>query len=152
VLSTNSPGWSGWDDFGPYTPRPYEQTFLVRSSDTSYKLGTNAAISLFSLVTADIGPPGIVSGNIVGYAEMPCLVPCSPEDADGSPTSFLFLLKLVPDITIKQLLTSSNGDIHGVVFNWVSDSTVLLQASPDLVNWTNVTYILELLRKPRGAA
>src|SRR5262249_44530885 len=30
---------------------------------------------------------------------------------------------------------------YGLIFDWESDSTDLLQRSPDMVHWTNVTYL-----------
>lgn len=71
---------------------------------------------------------------------MPCLVPCSPAEADGSPTNFVYDLKLLPDITINQLI-QTNGEIYGVDFTWTNSSTFVLQGTPDLSNWTNIAYL-----------
>jgi hypothetical protein len=67
-------------------------------------------------------------------------IPCPPAEADGSPTNFVYDLKFVPDIQINQLL-QQNGGIHGVDFLWDVESTLLLQRSSDLNNWTNIGYI-----------
>lgn len=118
----------------------------MRSAETSWRLGTNfldGAIVLVSLYLADFNPlpsSGVYSQNIVGYAGFPCLVPCSPEAADGSPTNFSYALKLLPDISIQQLI-QSDGVVSGVDFLWEYDSTLLLQASTDLTTWTNVAYL-----------
>jgi len=142
--SHNAADAATWDNNGPFPePLPNEQTFLVRSSFNSYKLATNV-ISLYSLFTAaDLFPSdtgsGVVSKNVVGYAMVLCLVPCPPEEADGSPTNFFNTVKLIPDITIKQLLVAPSP---GLIFDWENDSTVLLQGSSDMVTWSNVTYIL----------
>jgi hypothetical protein len=145
-------GWSyqgtnGWEFTNSYPARPYSETFLVQSSETSYRLSmaTNydGALVLMSLVLAEINPAaaeGIISDNIVGYANMPCLIPCSPDEADGSPTNFVFTLKLLPDISINQLI-QTNGQIYGVDFTWDSAATFLLQGSADMNLWTNVAYI-----------
>jgi hypothetical protein len=137
--------YSSWGFNQGYPARPYDVTFLVRSSETSYRLATNnwdGAVVLLSLWLADFNPlpGGIFSQNIVGYANMPCLVPCRPEDADGSPASFSYVLKLLPDVNISQLI-QSDGVVQGVDFLWGYESTFLLQASTDLNTWTNVAYV-----------
>jgi hypothetical protein len=153
--STPSPNWtnssdgaiSHWAFSQGYPPRPYEETFLVRSAETSFRQGTNGNLDggliLMSLYLTTFNPlntSGVASANIVGYANFPCLVPCPPEQADGSPTNFSYTLKLLPDIVIQQLIRS-NGMVLGVDFLWDADSTFLLQGSTDLTNWTNVAYL-----------
>jgi hypothetical protein len=136
TASANYPSWS-------YTgsnaqSRPNEQIFLMHSSATNYMLGTNAN-SVLSLVTSEIYPAGVVSGNIVGYVTIPCLLPCPPELADHAPTNHLETIVFVPDMVIEKLLLGPS--VYGLQFNWGSDSTDLLQASSDMSHWTNVTYI-----------
>jgi len=150
--SSGAPDWvnSAWGDnysswsFNPgYPARPYEETFLIRSSQTNYKLAaTNPrrATVLFSLYCTALNPMAGTSQNIVGFARMPCLIPCPPEEADGSPTNFVYVLKLLPDVAINSLI-QSNGEIHGVDFSWDYDSTFLLQGTSDFNNWTNIAYI-----------
>jgi len=126
-------------------PRPYQELFLVRSSETSYRQGTNGngdgGVALLSLDFTDFCPLSPVdTGNVVGYANFPCLVPCGPDKADGSPTNFSYTVRLLPDIVIQQLI-QSNGMTVGVDFVWNYYSTFVLQASPDLQTWTNVAYI-----------
>jgi hypothetical protein len=146
-------GWAytgitnGWAFTNGYPARPYVETFLVRSSETSYRLssGTNldGAFVLLSLVLTEMYPgvaEGVVSGNIVGYVLMPCLVPCSPEEADGSPTNFVYTLKLLPDVIINSLI-QTNSQIYGVDFTWDSESTFLLQGTADFNVWTNIAYV-----------
>jgi hypothetical protein len=145
-------GWSyqgtnEWEFTNGYPARPYSETFLIRSSETSWRLATNVfdgALVLFSLFPTDFNPmaveSGVISGNIVGNGWLPCLVPCDTADADGSPTNFLYVLKLLPDVTINQLI-QTNGNIYGVDFTWDSDSTFLIQGSTNLNNWTNIGYI-----------
>jgi hypothetical protein len=128
-----------WAYTGPYPQsRPNEQIFLMHSSATNYMLGTNA-ISLTSLVTSEIFPAGVVSANMVGYATVPCLLPCPPEMADHSPTNHLETIVFVPDLVINKLMAGPS--VYGLTFDWSSDSTDLLQASPDMIHWTNVTYL-----------
>jgi hypothetical protein len=153
--STGSTNWvnTGWDSgfltwasTNGYPSRPYQETFLIQSSEASYKLETNnfaGAIVLLSLYLADFTPPmypGAFSQNIVGYANMPCLIPCTPDEADNSPTNYVFTLKLLPDVNINQLI-QTNENVYGVNFTWNDNSTFLLQGTTDLNNWTNVAYI-----------
>jgi len=153
--STTSTNWSEtdsadavstWSFTNGYPARPYQETFLIQSSDTSFRLATNFddAITTFSLFltgfTPAFGGGGVYSENVVGYAWMPCLVPCTPDEADGSPTNYIFVLKIVPDVAINQLI-QTNGNIYGMDFTWDYASTFLLQGSTDLNNWTNVAYV-----------
>ena len=138
---------SSWAFTNGYPARPYTETFLVRSSETSYRLSSGAnfdgAVVLLSLILAEVYPgvgSGVFSANIVGYAMMPCLVPCSPEEADGSPTNFVYTLKLLPDVNINQLV-QTNGQIYGVDFTWDSASTFVLQGTADMNTWTNIAYV-----------
>jgi len=143
---TNS--YSGWSFTNGYPARPYTETFQIRSSETSYKMAaTNkweGAIFTLSLYFSELDPAmltGIVSEDIAAYVGgVPCLVPCRPEEADGSPTNFVYVLKLLPDIQINQLILE-NGNAHGVDFTWNDPSTFLLQGSADLNNWTNIAYL-----------
>lgn len=153
--STNLQNWtnsssannhSSWSFSQSIPPRPYSEVFLVRSSETSFRMGQyggDGAMVLFSLFPTEFNPlalSGIISGNIVGYAFFPCLVPCNPDQADGSPTNASYALKLVPDVNIKQLI-QSNGVVSGVDVVWDFDCTFVLQASRNLAAWTNIAYI-----------
>lgn len=98
---------------------------------------------LLSLRLSDLFPgtaSGDVSDNVVGYAAVPCLVPCRPDQADGSPTNVVYDLKLLPDIAINGLI-QTNGEIYGVGFAWTNSSTLVLQGTHDLNAWTNIAYI-----------
>jgi hypothetical protein len=133
----NDTNAASWIYSGPSQSRPDEQVFLIHSSATNHMLGTNA-ISLVSLITSDLHP-GVTSGNIVGYINSACLLPCPPAMADNSPSNHLEIIELVPNLVIKKLLLGPLD--YGLLFHWDSDSTDLLQASPDMVHWTNVTYL-----------
>src|SRR5215469_12871686 len=73
-------GWNydstnGWHFTGAYpTTRPYLETFLARSSETSYRLAPISPVDgavLLSLTLNDMCPgtaEGVVSENVVGYA------------------------------------------------------------------------------------
>jgi hypothetical protein len=146
--STN--GYSSWSFNTGISPMPpFGVTWMIHSSQTTYRLETNFfkgdAIAQLSLNIASIYP-GILSGggvfsqNAIGCANLPCLVPCPPEQADGSPTNFVYQLKLAPDVMIKQLI-QANGDIRGMDFLWDSEATFMLQGTGDFKNWTNITYI-----------
>lgn len=140
-------GGANWEATNSYSSRPYELTFLARSSETSYRLGVatnwDGAVVLLSLYLTEFNPlnlSGVFSANIVGYALMPCLIPCGPGEADGSPTNIVYDLKLLPDVTLNQLI-QTNGQIYGVDFTWDAESTFVLQGTTDLNIWTNIAYI-----------
>ena len=146
--STAQTNYSDWASSVSYRPRPYEEVFLVRSSEPSYRQGTvggpaSGATLLMGLYLAAKNPLsdiGLVSENMVGYVNIPCLIPCQPGDADGSPTNFSYTLKLVPDVIIQQLI-QTNGAVSGVDFVWEAESTFLLEASKNLTTWTNIAYV-----------
>jgi hypothetical protein len=75
-LGANPANWNStanvasWMHTGPAQSRPNEQIFLLHSSATNYLIGTNCT-SVFSLVTSEIFPAGVVSGNVVGYGIEP---------------------------------------------------------------------------------
>lgn len=147
LTNSYSNSYSMWLCTNDYPARPYTETFLIRSSETSYRLASNSNYDgvtiVFSLYLSELNPAalaGIISENMIGYASVPCLVPCRPEEADGSPTNSVYDLKLVPDIQIKQLI-QTNGEILGVDFMWGSKSTFLLQGTTDLESWTNIAYL-----------
>lgn len=144
INSTWGASYSSWT-FGAGSPsRPYTETCLVRSSKTAYRLGTTAghrATVAFILTYSEMNPlADDVSGNIGGYASMPCLIPCDPAEADGSPATVNYALKLVPDVDIHQLI-QTNGNIYGVEFDWDYQSTFVLQGSADFKTWTNIAYL-----------
>lgn len=118
----------------------------MRSSETSWKLQTDnpnppgpGAIIAGGLSWNEAIAPSELSGALF-YAGMACLVPCSPEEADGSPTNFTYVLKLVPDVAINGLI-QTNGNVFGMDFTWGYDSTFLLQGSTNLNDWTNIAYV-----------
>lgn len=126
--------WTGimFDATAPQ-PRINEISFSVRSSSTHFRranYGFNTSI-LLEFVDFYLG------GGIGGYVNLECLVPCAPEEADGSPAAIVSRREIIPDVTIDQLILT-NGAVHGVSFSWSEPSTVELQGSHDLVNWTSV--------------
>lgn len=142
--------YSSWSFSGGNSPTPpFQVTWMIRSSEASYKLQTNFfngdAIAQLSLNIASIYP-GILSGggvysqNVIGCANIPCLVPCRLEESDGSPTNFFYALKLAPNVMIQQLIRT-NGEIRGVNFNWDSEATFMLQGTEDFKHWTNIAYV-----------
>lgn len=126
---------------------PYDVTWWIRSSETTYKLQTNVfngdVVMQLSLVFAGIYPGvsgGVFSQNIMGCAGLPCLVPCPPAEADNSPAHYNYKLKLAPDVSVKNLI-HTNGAVHGVDFMWDSEATFVLQGTKDFQDWTNVATV-----------
>jgi hypothetical protein len=125
-----------WDGIMPdrSTPQPRinETTFFVRSSSTSFRRESHGltAIVYLRFIGVDLDSAG-------GYITLDCLVPCAPEEADGSLPDLVSRLELVPDLKIEQLIVT-NDNIYGVTFSWSYPSTVELQGSHDLTNWSAV--------------
>jgi len=66
-----------------------------------------------------------------------CLVPCDAAEADGSPTNFIVRIEFVRDIKIDELI-HTNGQFYGVTFSWGQASTVQLEGTFNLTNWTRI--------------
>jgi len=127
--------WWGiaYDASGPQ-PRFNEISFSVCSSSTSFR--RNGLQVWFAVVLADCFDLRYFSG----YNTLPALVPCEPEEADGSEPQLVSRFEIVPDLIINQLIVT-NGEVHGVTFSWVALSTVELQGSHDLIHWTPIAQI-----------
>ncbi|MEI9959813.1 MAG: hypothetical protein WDM76_01400 [Limisphaerales bacterium] len=91
---------------------------MIRSSETTYKLETNIfngdAIVQLSLNVASIYPGILKGGGVFSptwLAAPTYRVWCRAdrEEADQSPTNFVYDLKLAPDVVIKQLI-QTNGE------------------------------------------
>ena len=152
-LGVNPPHWSSnlqptavlWDFVGQPAGnqvRPYTATFTMQSSLTNFRrkdLGAFVTMEL-STVGAYHGHTEAFSGG--GYWNADVLVPCAPEDADGSSTN---LLAVGPfggpaDIRIVELLRQGDS-VMGVKYDYAETNTVRLEASRDMLSWTNVAYI-----------
>jgi hypothetical protein len=114
-------------------PRTNEISFSVRSSSTHFRRQNYAFETIVYFGFADV-----YKGGIGGYLDMDCLVPCSPEEADGSLPTLVLQVEIVPDIKIDDLIRT-NSDIYGVTFSWAEPSTVELQGSQDMVEWTSIS-------------
>ena len=156
ILSTNwveigsmPSGWSATNDddicwsytsSAPAQPVPYDATFAARSSLTNHQQGTGIMLMSLMLYETPAVNGGVYSANIVGYWMFPALVPCLPEEADGSPSS-LYTNMTYQDITITDLVRDS-GKVKGLTFvNQYDVATYLLEATSDLTNWLKVAYI-----------
>ena len=123
----------GYTNVSVLQPMPCEQVFLARSSETAFKLGSQFYVS-YSIWPASWLHSPYFFGNIVGYVRLPCLVPCPPAEADGSPTNYLTSFEMFPDVRISGLSPFT------ISYDWENDCTVLIQASQKLAAWTNVAY------------
>jgi hypothetical protein len=117
-------------------PRVNETSFSVCSSSTSFRREQYGFQTTFAFLLADCFQTRYWAGTF----NSPCLVPCAPEEADGSDHQMVFRFEIVPDLVINQLIVT-NGEVHGVTFSWVSASTVELQGSHDLSYWTPVARL-----------
>ena len=117
-------------------PRINEIDFSVRSGSIFYRRQT---FGFSAVVFLQLAP--ILGGDTFGgYVNLDCLVPCAPEQADGSPPDLVSGLELLPDVKIDGLLVT-NGNVYGLTFSWAESSTVELQGSHDLTQWTPITWL-----------
>jgi len=131
----NGAEWNGVRfDRSMVQPRINEVVFSGRSARLHFRQSTNAFVSLFGLSVADVY--SFLNGA-AGYARMPCLIPCSPEEADGSSPIFVSRVEMIRDIKIDQLIRT-NDHVYGLTFSWNEPSTVQLEATHNLTNWTAV--------------
>jgi hypothetical protein len=129
--------------------RPITYVFKVHSAYTTFRTSTNYgnATILMNLSMTWESPGGVGSYpiNLVGYATFPCLLPCPPAEADGSPATLITDFKIYPDVKLDSLVTTEK-DVTGVRFHWQSGNTepakYLLEGSRDLRSWTNITEII----------
>jgi hypothetical protein len=111
---------------------PYEKVFWVRSSQRDVKQSAGFLIVMSLRQPSWMHPP--YSGDVAAFIRLPCLVPCPPAEADGSPTNLLTSYEPFPDVHISGLSPST------ISYEWAADCTVLIQDSSTLTAWTNVAY------------
>jgi hypothetical protein len=133
--------WSLHAPGGPPMSRPQTVTLAVQSPYSAWRRAHWGVQLHFTGTPGDFIYTRFGSGNIGGYANVDGVVPCPAEEADGSAPVFTKTVHIIQDISIDRLLVISNA-LRGVAFSWDSPSTVILQASHNAINWTNVTYIL----------
>lgn len=115
-------------------PLPSEKVLLARSSNTTFRLDSHFYVT-YSLWPSSWMHSPYLSGNIVGYVRLPCLVPCPADKADGSPTNYLTSFEMFPDVQI------SGISPYTISYDWDADCTVLIQSTTNIMaSWTNVAY------------
>lgn len=151
----HSPNWQfsnhtnafslGYPEGNPDIERPYSAYCIVKSSYTNYCTipaeETGAIVHGSLLYLDDIFGNPYGSGNVVFYSKMNAIVPCSEENADGSPPVCEHHFEYIPDLKINNLIME-DGRPKGLSFSWDSDCTVVIQASTNLTDWTDVEYTL----------
>jgi hypothetical protein len=142
ATDASDPNYAWWTFSDAIIPdRPYEAVLSVRSGQTSIKTLPTGAVIGFKADTH----PDFVSSNLTasseGFKRLGCLAPCSPSEADGSPTNLVSRFELVPDLSIDRLLFV-NGLPQGLAVSWKYPSTVGIEATFDFLQWTNIAYAL----------
>lgn len=114
---------------------PCTQSFYARSTEQHFKTVTN--FYLFYLLWPQhwLHSP-YLTDNMAGFVKLPALVPCPPPEEDGSPSNLVASFEMLPDVTVEDITPLS------ISYSWGPQYTVLISASTNLVNWTNVTYAL----------
>lgn len=113
-------------------PRLQEVVFRAKSNSTSFRRQQYGFVVVLVLHMADP-----YEGGAGGYVSSDCLVPCTPEEADGSASNMISRVEIVRDMLIDELI-HTNGEIHGLTFSWNQMSTMQLEGSPDMKNWTPI--------------
>jgi hypothetical protein len=129
----------------PDIERPYKASCIVRSACTNYRMSAtmdDCAIIHGSIIWLDdrFGSP-YLSGNAVFYSRLEALIPCPPEEADGSPAVCERSFEMIGDVEIDQVVMVE-GVAQGLSFSWVTNCTVLVQASSNMTDWVDVQYAL----------
>lgn len=147
VENTLAPHWTNYFYKGKWTglmydasvpqPRLNEISFSVRSSSTHFR---REQYGFGTMVYYEFTFPYQGLSGLGGYLNLNCLVPCAPEEADGSPDTLVSRMEVIPDIKIDELILT-NGQVCGVTFSWVQPSTVELQRSEDLGSWETVARL-----------
>lgn len=141
------PSWSG-DAYGlgpnDSQARPTEYIFRFRSSYRHFKLHPTGFSTRLYLVPQvwnfiKVGDHTIYSPSIFGFTDHECLVPCPPDEADGSAPLHVMRFIMVPDVKILQLLTDSNG-VSGLKYYLPYDASFVVEGSQNLTNWNPVAY------------
>ena len=119
--------------------RPYERTFLVRSSHTTFKT-VDLSIQVTYVATPKTQLQTSQVTQIAGVMNLRGVIPCPPGEADASAVSFMEAVALRDDVRISSIVIE-NGVPTQLTYNWTFDSTVALEASFDLETWTHVATI-----------
>jgi hypothetical protein len=118
--------------------RPYERTFLARSSYTTFKT-VDQTVRVFIEATPQTELQTPVA-QVAVILRIRGVVPCPPGEADGSAAVQSSSAALREDLRIASLTVV--GGVPTLSYEWAYDSTVSLEASSDLKIWTPVTTIL----------
>jgi len=120
--------------------RPYQRTFLARSSHTTFKTVDQAVKITFVATPQSALQSGQVT-PVSGLLRLRGVIPCPPAEADGSAATQTASTTLREDLRLTSLVME-NGVPKSLSYEWSYDSTVMLEASFDLKNWTQVATIL----------
>lgn len=125
--------WNGIkSDNTEVQPRIKEVVFRAKSSFTNFRRRQYGFTSILGVQLADP-----YEGGAGGYINLDCLIPCAPEEADGSASNIVSSIELIRDMVIDELI-HTNGEIHGLTFSWNQKSTVQLEGSHDTKQWTPI--------------
>lgn len=119
--------------------RPYERTFLVRSSHTTFKT-VDQAVRFVGLATpkTQLQSAQVPVGAV--FLQLRGVVPCPPGEADNSSAVHQSSAALRQDLRITAL-TVVAGVPASLSYEWPYDSTVSLEGSFDFVTWTPIVMI-----------
>lgn len=158
VLFTNSTAfgedplnWSNAHDQGyadwkystnaPAQTRPYSLSFLAQSTNTAFRSNPQGLILAGDLIPQDYLVSSYLAGEIVYFARLNVLVPCPPEDADGSATSIYASAEMISDVRIDSVYMIAN-EPYGLTFSWPTSCTVQIQAGTNFSSWAPITNVL----------
>jgi hypothetical protein len=131
---TQPPGWR--QDSGVAQTTPLQVVYQARARQPGYRAGVCTVA--FAPRWREWARPLDTSTNPVTlYANVPCLVPAAPSQADGSPTGIVDRVPGFPELRIENVAISQSGSL-ALTIDAGPSLPVEIQASEDLHSWTSV--------------
>ena len=127
--------WTKNDQLEPHA-LPIEFTMVGRSSLSGFRTETRALTIGFLLWLHDGFHSPLISENIAGYVMLPALVPCAPNESDGSPLEMFSGYEALPDPQVVEL------GPNFLRYCWPNTNTVVIEASHDLQSWSNLAQTI----------
>jgi hypothetical protein len=132
--TADSRGWT--HDQTHWDVVPYRATFRVKANGNDFR--TANALAVWEMHWYEWAlPEPEQPGQVVAYVSLPCLVPCGPNETDGSSPEQIHSVPSRPEVRVDGLSISDNGVID-IDFQVGEGVPVVIEASDDLINWVPI--------------